>query len=159
MLQAGGSLNFMLPFKKENIICGVPTTNNLEIKTLEKGNSVEGILYYIFNNGKQFLRLAGLKTVSFFGMVRNYYSSFHNIFLVLFFYPFYFLALAGFFNISPGKKPVFVYLSVIVLLYWITTLLTCDDWHNRFILTVFPFIFLIAFSAFTKRHIAYEETD
>src|SRR4029079_2139118 len=65
MLQAGGSLDFMLPFKKENIICGVPTTNNAEIKTAEKGNSLQGILYYIFNNEKQFLRLATLKTISF----------------------------------------------------------------------------------------------
>ena len=36
--------DFMLPFKTENIICGVPTTNNTEIKTAEKGNSLQGIL-------------------------------------------------------------------------------------------------------------------
>ena len=89
MLEVGGSLDFMQPFKKENIICGVPTTINAEIKTLEKGNSVQGLLYYIFNNGKQFSRLAGLKTISFFGLFRNYYSTLHNIYLALFFYPFY----------------------------------------------------------------------
>lgn len=150
MLQAGGSLDFMLPFKKENIICGVPTTNNVEIKTFEKGNSVEGILYYIFNNEKQFFRLSKLKTISFFGLVRNYYSTFHNIFLVIFFYPFYLLSFAGAWKIFRSKEPAFLYLSAIILLYWITTLLTCDDWHNRFVLTVFPFIFLIGFSAFTK---------
>jgi len=54
MLQAGGSLDFMLPFKKENIICGVNTVNNTEIKTFEKGNSLQGIAYYIFNNEQQF---------------------------------------------------------------------------------------------------------
>ena len=153
MLQAGGSLDFMLPFKKENIICGVPTTANAEITTFEKGNSVQGILYYIFNNGKQFCRLAELKTISFFGLVRSYFSSFHNIFLVLFFYPMYLLALAGARKMFVRKEPALVYLLAIILFYWITTLLTCDDWHNRFILTVFPFIFLIGFSAFTTGEI------
>lgn len=151
MLHAGGSLDFMLPFKKENIICGVPTIDNAEIKTFEKGNSLQGIIYYIFNNEKQFLRLSKLKTISFFGLVRNYYSSFHNIFLVLFFYPFYLLSFAGARKMFIRKEPALLYLLAIILLYWITTLLTCDDWHNRFILTVFPFIFLIGFSAFTSK--------
>jgi len=150
MLQSGGSLDFMLPFKKENIICGVPTTNNTEIKTSEKGNSLQGILYYILNNKKQFLRLATLKTISFFGLVRNYYSTFHNIFLVIIFYPFYILSFAGAWKLIRRKQRIFYYLSAIIVLYWITTLLTCDDWHNRFVLTVFPFIFLVGFSAFTK---------
>ena len=148
MLQAGGSLDFMLPFKKENIICGVPTIDSAEIKTLEKGNSIQGILYYIFNNEKQFFRLSKLKTISFFGLVRNYYSSLHNVFLVLFFYPFYLLSLAGAWKMFRQKESTLLYLLAIILLYWLTTLLTCDDWHNRFILTVFPFIFLIGFSAF-----------
>jgi hypothetical protein len=150
MLRAGGSLDFMVPFKKENIICGVPTTDHAKIKTFEKGNSVQGILYYIFNNEKQFFRLSKLKTISFFGLLRNYYSRLHNVFLVLFFYPFYLLSFAGAWRMFRRKEPTFYYLLAIILLYWITTLLTCDDWHNRFILTVFPFIFLIGFSALIK---------
>jgi hypothetical protein len=150
MLRAGGSLDFMVPFEKENIICGVPTTDHAKIKTFEKGNSVQGILYYIFNNEKQFFRLSKLKTISFFGLLRNYYSRLHNVFLVLFFYPFYLLSFAGAWRMFRRKEPTFYYLLAIILLYWITTLLTCDDWHNRFILTVFPFIFLIGFSALIK---------
>ncbi|MEO8762977.1 MAG: hypothetical protein ABI416_01760 [Ginsengibacter sp.] len=150
MLQSGGSLDFMLPFKKENIICGVPTVENADIKTYEKGNSVQGILYYILNNETQFLRLSKLKTISFFGMVRNYYSSFHNSFLMLFFYPFYLLSIVGAWKMFKRKEPVFFYMFTIILLYWTTTLLTCDDWHNRFVLTAFPFIFLIGFAAFVK---------
>jgi hypothetical protein len=150
MLRVGGSLDFMVPFEKENIICGVPTTDHAKIKTFEKGNSVQGILYYIFNNEKQFFRLSKLKTISFFGLLRNYYSRLHNVFLVLFFYPFYLLSFAGAWRMFRRKEPTFYYLLAIILLYWITTLLTCDDWHNRFILTVFPFIFLIGFSALIK---------
>ncbi len=150
LLDAGGSLDFMLPFKKENIICGVNTINNAEIKTLEKGNSLQGIVYYIFNNEQQFFRLAQLKTIAFFGMIRNYFSSFHNTFLVLFFYPFYILTIVGTWKKIKQKDKGIIYMFTIIMLYWITTLLTCDDWHNRFILTVSPFLFLLGFAAFSS---------
>jgi hypothetical protein len=152
MLEAGGSLDFMLPFKKENIICGVNTVSNADIKTIEKGNSIQGIVYYIFNNKEQFLRLAGLKTLAFFGMLRTYYSLFHNILLGLFFYPFYILSFIGTWKkIKQGDKAL-IYIVAIILLYWLTTLLTCDDWHNRFILTISPFLFLLGFAAFTGKY-------
>jgi len=151
MLQAGGSFDFMLPFKKENIICGVNTVNNADIKTIEKGNSIQGIVYYIFNNKEQFLRLAGLKTLAFFGMLRTYFSLFHNILLVLFFYPFYILSFIGLWKKIKQQKNSLIYITSIILLYWVTTLLTCDDWHNRFILTVSPFLFLLGFAAFCRK--------
>lgn len=150
MLEAGGELDFMLPFKKENIICGVNTNNYAEIKTLEKGNSLQGIIYYIFNNEQQFLELAKLKTISFFGMIRSYYSPFHNAWLILFFYPFYILSIWGIWKKTKQKNKRIIYMITIIMLYWITTLLTCDDWHNRFILTVSPFLFLLGFAAFFR---------
>ncbi len=151
MLQVGGSLDFMLPFKKENIICGVDTNNNADIKILENGNSLKGLVYYIFNNEQQFFKLAKLKTISFFGMIRSYYSHFHNAFLILLFYPFYILSAIGIWKKIKAKDITTIFFFTIILLYWITTLLTCDDWHNRFILTVSPFLFLLGFAAFPKK--------
>ena len=156
MLQSGGEFDFMLPFRKENIICGVSTTQNANIEVMEKGNSLEGLLYYIFHNKDQFLKLARLKTISFFGLTRSYYSSMHNFYLTIFFYPLYFLSIIGLIKMFLKKEKAIIYLLTIILLYWITTLLTCDDWHNRFILTVSPFIFLIAFAAFTSSKISTE---
>ncbi len=151
MLQAGGSLDFMLPFKKENIICGVNTVSNADIKTIEKGNSIQGIVYYIFNNKEQFFKLARLKTLAFFGMLRTYFSLFHNTLLALFFYPFYILSFIGTWKKIKRRETTLIYIISIILLYWFTTLLTCDDWHNRFILTISPFLFLLGFAAFTGK--------
>ncbi len=150
MLNTGGSLDFMLPFKKENIICGVNTVENADIKTFEKGNSLKGIAYYIFYNKEQFLRLAKLKTFAFFGMLRSYYSTSHNIFLILFFYPFYILSFIGIWKKIKMNDKRIIYFITVTLLYWGTTLLTCDDWHNRFVLTITPFLFLLSFAAFNK---------
>ena len=151
MLQSGGSLDFMLPFKKENIICGVNTTPEIAIKTSAEANTLKGIVFYIFHNSGQFFRLALLKTVSFFGFTRTYYSDLHNMLLVLFYYPFYFLSVVGFYKKIREQKSELYYMASLIMLYWITTLLTCDDWHNRFVLTVIPFFFLIGLSAFEKR--------
>jgi hypothetical protein len=150
MLQTGGELDFMLPFKQENIICGVNTNHNTQVETLEKGNSLKGLAYYVMHNKDQFLRLAKLKTVAFFGYTRDYYSKIHNAYLMIFFYPFYLLSIIGFVKLYKRKEKILIYLLIIIGLYWITTLLTCDDWHNRFILTVSPFIFLIGMAAFIK---------
>ena len=159
MLQAGGSLDFMLPFKKENIICGVNTVGNADIKTLEKGNSIQGIVYYVFNNREQFLKLAKLKTLAFFGMLRTYYSLFHNILLALFFYPFYILFFIGTWKKIKQRETTLIYIIAIILLYWLTTLLTCDDWHNRFILTVSPFLFLLGIAAFNEKDSVSKENN
>ena len=153
MLQAGGEFDFMLPFKKENIICGVDTNINADIKILENGNSLKGLLYYISNNEQQFLKLSKLKTISFFGMVRSYYSTSHNTFLILFFYPFYILSAIGIRKKIMHKDKTTIFLFTIIMLYWTTTLLTCDDWHNRFILTVSPFLFLLGLAAFSKKDV------
>ena len=153
LLQTGGNFNFMLPFEKENIICGVNTTSEVSIKTIKESNSLKGIVYYVANNGDQFFRLARLKTIAFFGFTRDYYSSSHNWFLILFFYPFYLLSIIGIWKKIKQKDKRLLFMLSVITLYWITTLLTCDDWHNRFILTVFPFFFLTGLAAFSKNNI------
>ncbi len=150
MLNTGGSLDFMLPFKKENIICGVNNLDDARIQTAERGNSLQGIAYYIINNKEQFFKLSLLKTTAFFGMLRNYYSFSHNVFLVCFFYPFYIGFFIGVRKIFKQKDTRIIYIFSIIILYWITTLLTCDDWHNRFVLTVSPFLFLIGLQVFAR---------
>lgn len=149
MLSAGGSLDFMLPFKNENIICGVNTTENTNIKVLQNGNSLQGLVFYIVHNISQFLRLCREKTILFFGFTRGYYSTPHNVYLMIFFYPLYLLSVVGLIKSLKKKDKTVIFFFIIIFLYWLTVLLTCVNWENRFILTVTPFIFLMAFAAFT----------
>jgi hypothetical protein len=150
LLGVGGSLDFMYPFRTENIICGVPTTG-VHIDSLPNGNSLGGLLYYITHNPQQFLRLSWLKSKAFFGMRRSYYSSGHNIYMMVFYYPFYILSAIGVIKNFKKRKYMMVYILLIMVLFWVTTLLTCDDWHNRFILTITPWFFLLGISAFSKK--------
>lgn len=150
MMHTGGSLDFMLPFIKENIICGVNTVNDSPIKTLKDGNSLEGLVFYIFHNGSQFIRLAWLKTIAFFGLMRTYFSLPHNLFLTALFYPLYALSILGIAKNFRHRRGQMLYFITIILLFWMTTVLTCDDWHNRFILTVYPYFILLGLSFFAS---------
>jgi hypothetical protein len=149
MMQSGGELNLMLPFIKENIICGVNTTAYADIVILDNNASLYGLFYYIAHNPLHFLELAWLKTISFFGLIRSYYSIPHNLFLILFYFPFYVMTIFGIRNkLRNGKKDLLFFISIIFL-YWFTTVLTCDDWHDRFFLTISPFLFLLGMSMFS----------
>lgn len=154
LLQSGGELNFMLPFIKENIICGVNTTDRANIDIREGDNSLYGLMFYITHNPTHFIRFAFYKTQAFFGMLRSYYSLSHNLIIAVFFYPFYVLALLGIRKKWQSENQTVLYFLSVIFLFWLTSALTCDDWHNRFILTVFPFIFLLGMASFAPKKLS-----
>lgn len=144
-LGSGGQLDFMLPFRDERIICDVPTLPAfLPIRTTANGNSVYGLLYYILHNPVQFIRMAGLRSMAFFGLYRSYYSTIHNAWLIGYFYCIHLAALAAIpWWIKHRASACWYFLSAIGLT-WLTVMLTCDDWHNRFYLTISPFLIMLA---------------
>ncbi len=150
-LGSGGELDFMLPFRDERIICGVPTIPHfVNIETSSNSNSVFGLLYYITHNTEQFLRLALLRSKAFFGLYRPYYSFWHNLYLFVYFFPVYVLV---FFSLRSWiKKNIFLllYCVSVIALNWTTVILTCDDWHNRFFLSVVSYIYIPAIPALQK---------
>lgn len=147
-LGSGGELDFMLPFRDENIICGVPTLPHFaDINVSSNPNSVFGIAYYITHNFDQFIRLAWLRSKAFFGLLRTYYSTGHNIYLGLYFYPVYILVLLSLRKWIRQNKNLLLYCSSLVFITWASVILTCDDWHNRFFLSVVPYIYILAIPA------------
>ena len=147
----GGDLDFMLPYYDERIICGVPTLYHfVDIKTAPDGNSIYGLLYYISHNFGQFIRLVLLRSKAFFGLMRTYFSTGHNIFLAVYFYPVYAMVLAGLKWWIRQNPHYLLYFSTIILITWGTVSLTCDDWHNRFFLTISPWLLLLTLPALNK---------
>ncbi len=144
-LGSGGELDLMLPFRDERIICGVPTLAHfIDIKTSNDPNSIWGLLYYITHNTGQFLRLVLLRSRAFFGLSRTYYSTGHNIYLYLYFFPFYLFVLLSIRKWLLTNKHLLLYCLSFLLFTWCTVILTCDDWHNRFFLTLMPYIYILS---------------
>lgn len=142
---SGGELDFMLPFRDERIICGVPTLSQfVEIKTGANPNSLYGLLYYIINNPEQFIRLTFIRSKAFWGLTRSYFSSSHNIFLIVYFYPLYILSFIAILKYFKKEKTTVLYCISIIGTTWLTVILTCDDWHNRFFLSITPYIYILS---------------
>lgn len=144
-LGSGGGLDFMLPFRDERIICGVPTLPGfIDLKTSDNPNSVFGLLYYITHNTGQFMRLALLRSKAFFGLTRSYYSLSHNFYLCAYFFPLYILVVLSWRSWFKKNKFLLLYCISVIAINWITVILTCDDWHNRFFLSIAPYIYILA---------------
>ncbi|MBS1973556.1 MAG: hypothetical protein JST13_04340, partial [Bacteroidetes bacterium] len=148
---SGGQFDFMLTFRDERVICGVPTLPGfINIKTTENGNSIYGLLYYITHNFSQFARMAWLRTVAFWGLFRSYFSFWHNAYLVLYFYPLHVCAIPGTKKLLKHNTYPALYFILLILIIWATTMLSCDDWHNRFYLSLSPYIIVLGVYAFNK---------
>lgn len=87
-MNIGGRFDFMVPFRKKLVLCYMQEMQSESaIRTLETGDSLTGLLYYITHNPGHFSSLAIKKFLTFFGLTRSYFSVSHNIFLVAYFYP------------------------------------------------------------------------
>lgn len=157
---SGGEWNFLLPYSEEMIICGVPTVpdpHNFSIPVSQ--NSLQGLFYIITHHFDLFVTLAFRRLSAFFGVTRTFYSTFHNFFLILYFYAIY---AAIIFNLKMvfKKHAAEVWFSlVIILMMAVTVMLSCDEWSNRFIFSITPFLLIFALIGFGNRIQLKEETS
>lgn len=144
-LGSGGEFNFLLPYQKEMIICGVPTilySHNITIPV--ERNSFQGLFYLITHHFDLFFTLSIKRLSAFFGVSRTYYSLFHNIFVSVYFYSIYLIILLGIINLFKKNKAEVWFLITNIALMAITVMVSCDEWHGRFILSLLPFFLLLA---------------
>ena len=141
-IKGKGEFDFIKPFVEEHIICGLP--RRADVAPHDYNNSLGGLLYYISQNFVEFLKLGFARVGAFFGIVRSYYSGLHNALLAVFFFPVYILACFGFGYIKRRAKPFHVFAVILIITFAASVMLTCDDWHNRFIMPVMPLIFIYA---------------
>ena len=146
VIGSGGELDFMLPFREEHIICGMPTVIS-NGSTDPADNSIFGLLSYAAQHPGDFMRLAFQRSRAFFGLMRSYYSTGHNIYLAFYFIPVYLLILFSLRHWWKKNRPVLIFCLAAVAATWMSVIFTCDDWHNRFYLSILPFLYLLAMPA------------
>ena len=148
---SGGELDFLLPYLDERIICGVPTISEPHKFTVPVNkNSIEGLLYIISHNFQLFFRLGMQRLGAFFGIYRPFYSTIHNIIGSSYFYLMYIVIIAGVRNLFKQHKAEVWFLLCNIGLMAATVMLSCDEWSNRFILAVIPFILLLGVISLTN---------
>jgi hypothetical protein len=142
---SGGEFDFLLPYKNEIIICGVPlisAPHQISIPVDE--NSIQGLFYIITHHPQLFFSLALKRFVAFFGVSRSYYSLLHNVILCTYVYLLYLFILFGIRNLFKKNKAEAWFSITNIALMTITIMLSCDEWSNRFILSILPFILFLA---------------
>ncbi|GGB15369.1 hypothetical protein [Puia dinghuensis] len=152
-MNSGGELDFTRPFRQEHIICGVPTllTPTTITPAVSSGNQLSALITWLYHHPGRFFRLAGLKTLSFWGMYRSYYSLPHNLYLIAYFCPISILALMAIPSWRRNGLLPFFYLATPVLITWLTVVFTCDDWSNRFFLSISPFLILLGARIYARK--------
>ncbi len=151
-LNSGGELNFLLPYLDERIICGVPTiTTPHQISVPVEQDSVEGLFYIITHHWRLFATLSLKRLLAFFGVVRSWYSLPHNIFIAVYFYSMYVLIFIGSRRWNRERLPQLLFIGCLLFLTALTTAVSCDEWHNRFILALLPFLLLLSSLAFVSK--------
>lgn len=147
-LPSGGEFDFLLPYLDERVICGVPTIEQKHAITVPgEKNSVEGLWYVITHHTDLFVRLGARRLAAFFGVVRSHYSFWHNLYVVFYFWPLYLLIILGSIKLTRHFLPETLYLFANIFFIAVTVMLSCDEWHNRFILALLPFFLLLGFTA------------
>ncbi len=131
--------------KRMEVICQVPETNaDTAYTEFNRAGLVKAFTVIKDEVGiSNFIETGFKKLGYFFGMYRSYYSWLNNLLLLCFtlLYPF---MLIGVFK-KPAKPFNYGWLfSILYILLSATAIFfTCDDWANRFISPVFPFVLIL----------------
>ena len=133
--------------RRMEIICQVPINGSgvgyTEYNKAGLGEFAKVIVHEI--GVGNFLQLGFRKVASFYSLRRSFYSTSHNLLLILTTLLFYPMAIIG---MLFYKKPGINYVKLLLLLYiGITSVgifFTCDEWSNRFIVPVLPMVIILA---------------
>jgi hypothetical protein len=139
--------SILKPFKQESIICDLPTTtpSNIKLDLAVGGTPVYQLYYYVTHNFSHFLNFTNVKLQYFFLMTRPYYSKAHNYFLLIINLPIYFFVLGSFFiKQKIFNKGLTIFLFISITMYTFSIIFQCDDFHSRFILSIYPFFIVLA---------------
>lgn len=132
--------------RRMEIICQVPQANTALDYKEYNASGLTSFFHVIYAEIgiKTFLLNGVKKVISFFGMVRSFYSTGHNIILFstgIIMYP---IAILGLFFLK--NKNAFLVKSFSIIYIFLTSIgifFTCDEWSNRFIAPVLPFIVIL----------------
>ena len=132
--------------RRMEIICQVPQANSTLDYKEYNASGLSSFFHVIFSEiGIKTFLINGLKKlISYFGMTRSFYSTSHNIILVSTLIILYPLAIMG--SLFLKNRNAFLVRSFSIIYIFITAIgifFTCDEWSNRFIAPVLPYIIIL----------------
>jgi hypothetical protein len=144
------------PLLEAFLICDIPgPLAGKPLDLTDDPNPLYQLFYYITHNFSIFISLAAERMKLFFFLTRDYYSTKHNTFLLAVVIPLYIIIVAGVRKIRKRREGIVPFLLVTILCFAASVAVQCDDYHNRFFLSLWPLLLLlVAFAVFRKRSVA-----
>jgi hypothetical protein len=138
--------NMKRAFLEDSMICDMPlTANNNNLILSDNSNQLYRLFYYVTHNFSHFSGLAVKRLKYFFLNTRDYYSPMHNLYLLTILAFIYGSIILGFKNIRKVFSTAGIsFIFSIIFLFALTVALQCDDYHNRFFLTLMPMLTVAA---------------
>ncbi len=143
----GADMDILLPNVQGMVICFLGqavTTPHLTIPT-GSHNPINSLALFIYYNPVYFSKLAFLRLVSFFNLTRQEYSFSHNLYFsccMVFLYSS--TIVSCWFSKTNAIKPLRYTFIPILLILAAGVMLQCNEYNNRFSLTLFPWFILFA---------------
>ena len=138
--------NMQRAFLEENIICDMPVVvSNQNLGVSDHPNQLYRLFFYITHNFSHFSGLALTRLKYFFLNTRTYYSATHNAYLLvslLFIYGCVVLGLKKIRKTFSASLIVFIFSAI--FFFALAIAFQCDDYHNRFFLTLMPLLTVLA---------------
>ena len=138
--------NMQRAFLEENIICDMPAViSNTQLEVSDHPNQLFRLFFYITHNFSHFSGLALTRLKYFFLNTRPYYSSLHNAYLLISLFFIYACILIGIRSIKrtfPASLLAFMF--SVIFFFALAIAFQCDDYHNRFFLTLMPLLTVLA---------------
>jgi hypothetical protein len=138
--------NMQRAFLEENIICDMPvavTNSNLVVS--DHPNQLYRLFFYITHNFSHFSWLALTRLKYFFLNTRSYYSVMHNVYLLSCLFFIYACIIIGIKRIRKTfSTSVIFFIFSTVFFFAMAIAFQCDDYHNRFFLTLMPLLTVLA---------------
>ncbi len=143
--------NMQRAFLEENIICDMPVAiSNSQLEMSHHPNQLYRLSFYITHNFSHFSGLALTRLKYFFLNTRPYYSSLHNAYLLISLFFIYACILIGVRSIKrifPVSLLAFIF--SVIFFFALAIAFQCDDYHNRFFLTLMPLLTVLAVAGAT----------
>jgi len=134
----------VLGFGRGEVICGISDCEWVDTIQMpeNKGSMLTQMFVFIQQNLGSFFEMWGRRLLYYFGSMRVSISVAHNIFIALFLYPTYVLAIIGFFTKFDQAIKGFIFAFIVGNAILIS--ITCVNYNGRFLAPVLPFIFVLA---------------
>jgi hypothetical protein len=146
LYNSGSGMNILLPQTEGMVLCDVGqaiATDHLTLPTTH--NPINSLALFIFYNPVYFSKLALLRLISFFNLTRQEYSFGHNLYFSCYMVFLYVLTFVSYwFSKTTAIKPLRYTFLPILLILAAGVMLQCNEYNNRFSLTLFPWFILFA---------------